>query len=505
ARAEETEAAAVELSLEEAPPLPDFDEDADLETPPETPEGRLERWQRKLLDLSARNPLLNHKNTKTSLDIFCPEPWRLEDKLAEGAKISIESIPQPAFFNQDEDLHWQRTGEKISVEYARNALENKQVLVDLPPDELSSRAVAIYRKAQTALQEGGSNTLFLAIGFLLWKRDKKDDRSFRAPLILLPVTLERKSVRSGIKMSAHDDEPRFNTTLLEMLRKDFQIDIKELDGDLPGDEHGIDVQSVWNTVRRKVVDSPGFEVIEDVALGLFSFAKYLMWKDLVDRTDSLRKNNIVKHLLDTPRDAYPGDVSFVEGDQIDKDFKPSDFLTPLPADSSQMAVIASADRGKDFIMIGPPGTGKSQTISNLIAHFLGKRKTVLFVSEKTAALEVVYRRLKEIGLGSFCLELHSNKARKIDVLNQLREAWESRGHRENGIWEKEADRLRHSRDKLNRFVDRLHQKRRNGLTAHYAMGVKIRDEEIAARVAFSWESANQHDEACLQAMREAVK
>src|SRR5262249_15565350 len=154
-------------------------------------------------------------------------------------------------------------------------------------------------------------------------------------------------------MLAHDDEPRFNTTLLEMLRKDFRIDIKDLDGALPSDGNGIDVGHIWNKMRRAVKDAPGFEVVEDVVLGHFSFAKYLMWKDLVDRTDVLRKNPVVKHLLDTPRNPYGSDVEFVDGADIDRKYHPSELLTPLPADSSQMASIATGDKGKDFIVIGP--------------------------------------------------------------------------------------------------------------------------------------------------------
>ena len=495
----------VELTLEQAPVLPDFDEGLDEEELPETPQGRLERWQRKLLDLSARNPLLNHRSTKTSLSLICPEPGRLEDKLADGARISIHSVPQPTSQAQDEELHRQRTGEVITQEYAREALEKKQVLVDLPSTDLSRRAVSIYRRAQTALQEGGANTLYLALGFLLWKRDEKDSRRFRAPLILLPVTLIRKSVRSGVRILAHDDEPRFNTTLLEMLRRDFQIDIRGLDGALPEDQSGVDVNGVWNNVRRAVKDAPGFEVVEDVVLGHFSFAKYLMWKDLVDRTEALRSNAIVKHLIDTPRDPYPSEIAFVDGADIDRRYKPSDLLAPLPADSSQMAAIATADAGKDFVIIGPPGTGKSQTISNLIAHMLGKGKTVLFVSEKTAALEVVYRRLNDVGLGQFALELHSNKARKLDVLNQLRGAWEHRQSAVAETWRAEAERLKRLRDRLNLVVDRLHLRRRNGMTAFEGIGIRVRDENLAQRVTLSWPSADHHDEARLSKMRETVE
>ena len=496
-------AGTAELPLEQAPALPDFD-DADAgEDRTRTPESRLERWQRKLLDLTLRNPLLNHRSTQTSLKIVCPDPGRLEDRLATGARLKIVSVPQPRSQAQDEEIHRERTGELITDEYARDQLDRGRVIVDLAPRDLSVRAVKTFRRAETALQEGGSNTLYLAIGFLRWKREGSDDRRFRAPLILLPVTLERKSVRSAIAMLAHDDEPRFNTTLLEMLRRDFGIELPGLDGDLPQDDKGIDVEVIWTRVRRAVKEVPGFEVVPDVVLGHFSFAKYLMWKDLVDRTDALRDNSVVRHLMDTPSAPYRSDVRFVEPRRLDRDYKPSDLLTALPADSSQMAAIAAADRGKDFVIIGPPGTGKSQTISNLIGHLLGKGKTVLFVSEKTAALEVVHRRLDRIGLGRLCLELHSNKARKTDVLKQLEAAWDPAGI-EPGDWQRKAEELLSLRKRLNRVVDHLHRKRRNGLTAFHAMGVKIRDEEIASRLTLSWPRADHHDEGDLRALREVV-
>ena len=503
----EATSAIVEQELEEAPQLPDFDSPAPEEDAPQTAEGRLERWKRKLLDLTNRNPLLNHRRPKTSLRIICPDPGLLEDKLANGNRIRIKPVPTPSAQQQDEAIHWSRTGEVISKENALDELKKRQptVLVDLQAEELSKRIVEIYRKAKTALQEGGSNTLYLAIGFLLWKRDLNDERRFRAPLILLPVALERKSVRSGIKIVAHDDDSRFNTTLLEMLRKDFQIDVQGLDDELPADDSGIDVVKIWDIVREAVKEASGFEVVEDVVLGHFSFAKYLMWKDLIDRTDMLRKNPVVCHLLDTPRDRYPSDIDFVEPSQLDYEYQPSDLLIPLPADSSQMAAIATAHRGKDFVIIGPPGTGKSQTIANLITHLLGTDKTVLFVSEKMAALDVVYRRLKDNGLDRFCLELHSNKAQKSGVLKQLKNSWELTACVTPEHWEQEAEELRQQRDRLNRVVACLHKKYGNGLKAHDAMGVKVRDEHLASRLELSWPSVDQHDEQTLEAMREAVK
>ncbi|MEL0636771.1 DUF4011 domain-containing protein [Marinomonas sp. TI.3.20] len=494
-----------ETSLEEAPSLPDFTEQLSFEDVATTSTGRLDRWQRKLLELSARNPLLNHKDGKASLSFVATDAGRLEDLLADGARISVSPFPKLSSTSQDSSIHEQRTGENIEKEYARDALEKKQLLVHLTEDELNKRAVEIYRKAQTSLQEGGSNTLYLAIGFLYWKQNKKDGKRYRAPLILLPVALERKSVRSGIKIIAGDDEPTFNTTLLEMLKRDFDIDLSRLASELPKDDSGLDVAKIFSWVRAAVKEATGFELVDHVALGHFSFAKYLMWKDLVDRADQLKQNAVVKHLLETPRDPYKSTVPFVEPEQLDYQFNPSDLLTPLPADSSQMAAVATADRGKDFVIIGPPGTGKSQTISNLIAHMLGKGKKVLFVSEKTAALEVVHRRLKDIGLGSFCLELHSNKAKKADVLAQLKDSWGQSSSQTSEAWREKSEQLKNSRDQLNALVSALHQQRNNGLTAHYAMGVKVRDAHLTNKLSLSWPHADYHSREDLKLIRNVVQ
>jgi very-short-patch-repair endonuclease len=494
----------LEPAFEDAPVLPSFSVTVGEDAMPDSASGRLERWQRKLLDLSARNPLLNHRPGKSSLSFVNANPAELEDLLAAGARITVTPFPKLNGADQDNEIFSQRSGDDLKESYAREALQKKQLLVDKSQEELDKSSVEIYRKAQTSLKEGGSNTLFLAIGFLLWKASEKDTQRHRAPLILLPVALERKSVRSGIKIAASDDEPRFNTTLLEMLKKDFGIELRGLHGALPEDASGVDVEGIWHQVRLAIKDVPGFEVIEEVVLGHFSFAKYLMWKDLVDRANALRENSVVRHLLDSPRDPYESDIRFVDPDHIDRDFTPADLLTPLPADSSQMAAVATADLGKDFVIIGPPGTGKSQTISNLIAHMLGKGKKVLFVSEKTAALEVVHRRLKDIGLGNFCLELHSNKARKADVLDQLRSSWTRASQSSVSEWQEEALRLKSLRDRLNTLVNSLHQRYANGLTPHYAMGVTIRDQDLATKADFNWASASAHSQEDLSRLREVA-
>ena len=490
--------------LDEAPQLGGFDL-VDSDPAPTTPEGRLQRWRRKLLNLSTHNnPLLHVQPGRNALGLLCPEPGRLEDRLADGASFRIAALPEmEGAAGRDASLHTQRTGEVLDVAYARDALERGEVLCPLPPDKLDAQLTELYRKARLDLAEGGANTLYLAIGVLLWKKTAADAKSYRAPLILIPVQLERKSVRSGVKLKAYDDEPRFNLTLLQMLRQDFRLDIPELAGPLPRDESGVDVAKILTLVRRAVRDAPGFEVADDVLLGAFSFAKYLMWKDLTDRSEALLANPVVRHLIETPRERYVGVCEPPAPEALDEEVSPAELFAPLPADSSQLAAVVGSARGCDLVLDGPPGTGKSQTIANMIAHNLALGRRVLFVAEKRAALDVVYRRLEQHGLGPYCLELHSNKAAKGEVLEQLDRAWTTREGLEPGEWERRADDLKAARDKLNRLVRALHRRHANGMTLHQAIGRVVRDREgIAVRL--GWPDTLRHDTAGMEALRAAA-
>lgn len=468
-----------------------------------TPKGRLDRWQRKLLDLSLRNSLLNFRAFRWAITLDAPDPGKLEDLLAQGQTLKL--LPRPDLMDGEDPrsraIHESRYREDIRRAHALEALGRKEALAALSKEELESRLVELYRNSRSALQEGGANTLFLAFGFLSWRRGEKDEKKYKAPLILLPVTLTRKSVRSGFGLSLHDDEPRFNPTLLEMLRQDFGLSLPIAEGELPQDDHGLDMAGIWKQVARAIKDIPGWEVTEDVVLATFSFAKFLMWKDLADRTEQLKQNPVVRHLIETPRDPYPDKVAFPDPRSLDQTLGPERTFCPLPSDSSQLSAIVAAVQGKDFVLEGPPGTGKSQTISNLIAQCLAEKKTVLFVSEKIAALDVVYRRLREAGLGEFCLELHSSKARKTEVLEQLRQAWEAKGEVDAEDWQAEAQRLGVLRNQLNLFVEHLHRKRHNGMTAYQAIG-RVVAGRSSPMLGLSWPSPDAHDGNQLASLRE---
>lgn len=495
----------IEPTFDEAPDLPDDDAVAEPDPATLNPKDRLARWQRKLLDLSLRNNLLNFRAGKKAIKLEAPDPGALEDLLSDGQPVRLLARPDlmDGSDPRNQAIHESRERENVRQEHALDALQRREVFVELPQDELDNRLVELFRSARSTLQEGGANTLFLAIGFLSWTREDKAGQRYRAPLILVPVNLTRKSVRSGFTLTLHDDEPRFNPTLIEMLRQDFKLNLGVADGELPKDDAGLDVAGIWKSVSQAVRDIKGWEVTEDVVLAMFSFAKHLMWKDLTERTDQLRENPVVRHLIDTPRETYPSGIDFPNPRRLDTELPPERTFCPLPADSSQLSAVMAAARGKDFVLVGPPGTGKSQTISNLIAQCLAEDKRVLFVSEKIAALDVVYRRLREVGLGEFCLELHSNKARKLDVLAQFQKTWETKGAVDPEAWRAEALRLRNLRDQLNGYVERLHNRHRNGMTIYEAIG-RVVDGVAVPELGLSWNSAQAHDSAAMDAFREVV-
>ncbi len=508
AKRAETEAEETPVAIEPTPRLPALDPEflTPLDLPAEdTPEGRLSKWKSKLLDLTLRNRLLNFKPTKSTLQFVAPDLASLEDALAEGAEFRIRPLP-PIMEGKDPrmaQVHADRSGRTPLDDMAIEALANKELLAKVPQEALDGNLLTIFSAARTGLEEGGANTLYLAIGFLRWTEAEKAESVHLAPILLIPVSLQRQSVRSGFRLTRHDDEAIVNPTLLQLLRHSFEIRTTGLEV-IATDEKGVDVERVLQSFRLAVREIPKWEVLEQPHLGIFSFTKYLMWKDLQDRTEQLKANRVVKHLIDNPGQAFAREEGDGDFEHLDDSHRPQDILTPLLSDSSQLKAICVVDAERDLVLEGPPGTGKSQTITNLIAHTLAKGKTVLFVSEKLAALEVVHRRLVKINLGPFCLELHSSKAKKTEVLQQLGKALDIVGQRTAQDWEREAERLAQLRQELNALVACLHRSHTSGLTVYDALGTCI---EHSGQVPspMPWADALTHSEAQLDKLRETSR
>jgi len=480
----EADDAAVPVSDLPLPAAPTFDHLAgdQVEQKPTTASGRIDRWQKKLLDLTLRNRLLNFPETKKTIPFICPDVAYLEDRLAGGAAVQIISLPeQNPLGERDAELYREVHGRDIQRHFAAEALQRDELASPLDGPQLNARLIDLHRQVKNDLAEGGANTLFMAVGFLRWKRKAEDQKTYRAPLLLVPVKLERRSANAPFRIRFHEDEPRFNSTLLQFLEREFELKLHHL-ADLPMDDNGVDVPQLLAAARLAVRDAPGLEVVDEAALSTFSFAKFLMWKDLVERTDALRQNRVVKHLIDTPDKPFEnggdGSGTFIDENTLDQTYDPADIVCLLPSDSSQTAASLAAAQGRDFVIVGPPGTGKSQTIANMIANCLAVGKSVLFVAEKTAALDVVYRRLREHGLGDFCIELHSNKADRRQFLSQLKAAWENSVKTDAQEWITINERLKVRRDQLNAYVTALHHPYPNGWTAYRALGLKLRDRDV---------------------------
>ena len=425
------------------------------------PRNRMDVWQLKLLDLSLRNPLLNTApSSKRHLTLLLPDVAALEDKLAAGAAFRIKPIPETYWsltsrvqHGSDDAANKQRLAECVASMFLNHELASCE-----KPQALQKQLQTIYLTTRREMEESGANTLYIACGFLKWNRSNiRERRAFRAPILLLPVRLTRPSVKAGFTLRGTDEEPRFNMTLLELLKTEFGIRIPELEGELPTDDAGLDVPRIFNILRRAIDSLHGWEVEESCSLGTFSFTKYLMWKDLCDRREHLMRNPIVSQIASTERGFFPAQVDFPNPATLDNEVEAQKVFTPLSSDSSQLSAVLAAGRGKNFVLIGPPGTGKSQTITNMIAHCLAHGKTVLFVAEKAAALQVVHKRLKRVGLEEFCLELHSNKANKKDVLAQYKAAVETvSGGAGKQDWENQVHAMATLRHHLNQLPWELH-------------------------------------------------
>lgn len=421
-------------------------------------------WERKLLDLSLRNNLLNLRIAQSTIQLFSINLGAFEDALADGDEFQVLTKPDDWYNpHTNSGVYQQINMSDPIVELLKFDLSHKRLRTYLTEGELRSALTKLYRSSRLSLEENGANTLYLALGFLKWYETPQSKLARYAPILLLPVEIIRKSAQKGYVIRNREEETLMNITLLEMLKQDFGITIQGLE-DLPRDESGVDVTRIFNILRRGIMSQSRWDVEEHAFLGIFSFSKFIMWNDIHNNADKLIDNKIVKSLVSGKLEWEPED--FITAIDFDKKYHPSEIALPISADSTQLEAIFAATQDNSFILHGPPGTGKSQTITNIIANALYQGKKVLFVAEKMAALTVVQKRLADIGLDPFCLELHSNKSKKSNVLDQLRKTTEIIRKSSPVEFAIEAERLHLLRAELNNYVEALHKKHHFGYSLY---------------------------------------
>ncbi len=425
-------------------------------------------WERRLLDLSMKNTLLNFSPTKTVAHVLSSSADDTIDSLAENEEMTVAPVTAEAKKILDKKVHFGASAQIKSLKELIG-LENRSgvlrtYLEDAPLQETVTRLI---RRNKEADEESGTKILYLALGFLKWY-SREDGGEHFAPLVLQPVQLKKSKGGSGYSVAMTDEDASVNATLLEYLKQEFNIDIRGLGGAI----QGLKISEILAMVRMEVVGMRNWEVFDDVYLAAFSFARYQMWNDLRENIGEFSKNKIIDALLNNTILFGEGSEHLVKEDEV----PPETTLTPLPADGTQWEAIAASKSGKSFVLHGPPGTGKSQTITNIIANALYEGKRVLFVAEKQAALSVVKKRLDGIGIGDFCLELHSNKTNKTEVLQRLTSTLAMAEEKDAVRLGEKSVTIAKLKEELSEPLLALHKKRRLGVSIYEALLICLRNK-----------------------------
>ena len=371
---------------------------------------QVQNWQKSLLDLSLRNPLIN-RTSRHAVELRVPPALigEFEDLVNDKQFITLTAGDHRSAEPSGEDLHREQ-------DRADSLLKERTVEVELTTNERVHRLQTLATSARTGVEETGANNLYLVIGTLAWE---SDGNRLLSPLILIPVNLER----TGDDFRLILDETGASTpnySFLDRFARDTGIELTELRNPRL-DEHGIDLRATLDGVRDRLRRA-GWDdaVAPTVHLGLFRFSTYRMWKDLEDHWPTIAASPLVAHLMAGGRRNFVDPAGSADRD-IDIDEATQNL--PLAADSTQARVVADAVAGRSLVVEGPPGTGKSQTVSNLIFRALATGRTIMFVAEKKSALDVVARRLREeTGIGDLLLNLHDNGMKPTEVRRALRRA-----------------------------------------------------------------------------------
>lgn len=426
--------------------------------------NRIEIWKKLLLDFGKRNRLINFlEGKRNNVKITAPSFDSLWELIVVNEREIIFPYAKKVQVNDE--------GEEVYETIIEGDIETNR-----PIGDLQKTLKALRYKANTSIEEQGINTLYLTFGMLKWKERDDSSQVFSSPIILVPVKLLIESILSPYRLVLHDDEIVINPTLSHKLNNDFGIIIPEFDSahDSPSEY----IEKLFHKVENK-----GWNVEKSTHLTNLSFLKINMYKDL-ERNEEKLNSNIVIAALAGEQDPIQVTGELNNFDH-DKQIRPIDTFQVVDADSSQQDAVLLSKKGASFVLQGPPGTGKSQTITNIISEAIADGKKVLFVSEKMAALQVVYNRLANVGLADFCLTLHSHKAKKKDILRDLANSINIDHTRVRDEALTQLDLLERKRNLLNKYQEELHTPTSGLNVSIYSVNGKLAKLENVPDVVFS--------------------
>lgn len=455
---------------------------------------KIEYWEHQLLDLGKRNKMINYRETKRST-LKLVEP-------------SFEELFQRLAINE-ETLTFQRAVDRetdIRVFSILSLLENLSSPLPVTIGDIKTEGSILDRqktlknirsKARLSLEEQGTNILYLSFGFIEWRDGKGASAQWiKSPLILVPAVLALEALNSPYTLSKHEDDIVVNPTLQYYLKTEHGIELPHFDSDK-------DTLSGYLESLEGIADQRGWRILKDVSLGLLSFLKISMYNDLMRNEERIKSNPVIRAMSGDTDEAndIPEELRTFDLDSI----RTQDCYQVMSADSSQQDAILYSKNNISFVMQGPPGTGKSQTITNIIAEALADGKKVLFVSEKMAALQVVYRRLQDAHLADFCLPLHSYKANKKEILDQIGANLTLKQTRVKDTALNNLEELHAIRQELNQYAMELHQLNPELNISCYEIYSKLEEVNDAPSITFALDSPLDVTQAQLQTYLNKLK
>lgn len=443
----------------------------ELEAPQRGDEpARITAWKNALLDLSLGNALIKMRPART-VELAIPNETTgiFEDMINAGKSITLLEAD-----NVSEQFRKQ--GVKTGFDFPGDILTtilNEQFMsyTNQPGGRYDTVLRRLQLQAKNYRQETGANNLYLSFGTLKWTFMGSE---LQSPLILVPVRLELIAKNSQYRLVLDDaGESTPNFCLLEKLSKELQFEIPGLRNPKM-DDSGIDLPAAFSAVREAILEAgKDFQVEHSVHLGILQFAKFRLWKDLDDNWHNLIKNPLVKHLVEASNEPFVDPVA----PPADQDLEDLIVGLPIPADAAQLRAVQEAVAGRTFVLEGPPGTGKSQAITNILSRAITEGKKVLFVAEKAEALNVVKKRLDSVGLGALALDAHDKGAKPDVIKAQLKAALDLAAEFDEASLDSAYQAVQTSRTALIRYRDRMTSTNGAGYSLYGARQIALNPEK----------------------------
>ncbi len=437
--------------------------------------NHLETWKKELLDIGKKNQMINFKNhIASTLEILSPNLSQIKDILGRKSVV-IENIFDNKIvvdeFDDTEDsketVYFDGNPVKIKDSYAKNEIihvieaaqdksAQKRVFTNLGLKQEKKVLRNLKSKSSAFKEEYGIDILYLAIGFLNWYESVDSNEVIKSPLVLVPVKIEQQGFDSPFKLNIEDYDLLLNETLIKKIDTDFKLDFEF---EFNSDDDTKQIDEYFNKIKNQFRDQR-WNIDPIIKLGLFSFSKISMVKDIEENEKSILTNPIIKALSGEANSEFLSLLNY-DDQELDSRMNPEEMYQVYDADISQEKAIQAAIDGKSFVLQGPPGTGKSQTITNIISELMSRGKKVLFVAEKKAALDVVYANLEKQELHRYALPLHNNKANKKELIKELNTELENRQTIKKYSQDKLEELFQNltlSKNKLNRYAEILTKK-----------------------------------------------